>query len=91
MRIVAGTANVGNPEPWANPGTAPTFNYWFAKFDEPACYNLTPFQAIQFDLIAPTGSQMNFTMTQKSPNCTASFQGSRLVGTCYAFKLVLIQ
>ena len=29
MTIVAGTANVGQPEASANPGTASTFNYWY--------------------------------------------------------------
>lgn len=70
MMITSGQADIGQPEPQANPGTAPTFNYWFAKFDQVACFNLAGFSAIQFDLIAPVGSNMNFTMTQKSPNCS---------------------
>ena len=65
LSIVAGTANVGQPEPLANPNTAVTFNYWFAKFDRDACYNLTQYSGISFDLVAPLGSDMNFTLTQK--------------------------
>ena len=89
MRIIADEENIGQPEPWANPGTAPTFNYWFVKFDEFACYDLTPFQAIQFDLIAPRGSNMNFTLTQKSSDCqqNAAHQGNRLLGTFFILTL----
>ena len=53
MTIVASSRDVGQPEPWANPGTAETVNYWFVKFDAIACYDLTPYSAIEFDLIAP--------------------------------------
>jgi hypothetical protein len=29
LTIVASTANIGQPEPAANPGTSPTVNYWY--------------------------------------------------------------
>jgi hypothetical protein len=69
MEITIGSENVGQPEPESNPGTTPTFNYWFAKFDLPACFDLTGYSAIQFDLLAPAGVNMNFTMTQRSADC----------------------
>lgn len=78
VEITIGSANVGQPEPEANPGTAPTTNYWFAKFDQVACFDLTGYSAIQFDLIAPAGVDANFTMTQKSADCK-----SRLVDSVY--------
>ena len=53
-----------------NPNTAPTYNYWFLKFDENACFDLSGYEGFGFDLVAPTGSDMNFTLTQKSPDCT---------------------
>ncbi|KAL2914086.1 hypothetical protein HK105_206344 [Polyrhizophydium stewartii] len=76
--LTAGTANIGVPEPQANPGTAPTVNYWFAKFDAGACFDLTKFTAIEFDLVGPAGSDMNFTLTQKAANCA-----DRLVDSAY--------
>ncbi|KAI8921610.1 hypothetical protein BC831DRAFT_476493 [Entophlyctis helioformis] len=76
--ITAGTADVGQPEPQANPGTAPTFNYWFGKFDIGACFDLTGYTAIAFDLVAPAGSNMNFTLTQRSADCK-----TRLVDSVY--------
>ena len=82
MVIRSGSANIGQPEPQANPGTAPTFNYWFAKFEPLACVDLSKYSAIQFDLIAPTGSNMNFTMTQKSADCA-----TRLVGKLFRTSL----
>jgi hypothetical protein len=78
MSITAGSANIGQPEPWANPGTAPTINYWFAKFDRVACFDLSGYSAVAFDLVAPAGSNMNFTMTQRSADCQ-----SRLVDSVY--------
>jgi hypothetical protein len=70
MTINARSYPVGVPEAQANPGTAPTFNYWFAKFDEAACFDATVYAGLSFDIIAPFGSDMNFTMTQQSPNCS---------------------
>lgn len=70
MTIVPAPENIGAPEPWANPGTAETINYWFTKFDLRACFDLRGYTGIAFDLIAPTGSDMNFTMTQRTANCS---------------------
>lgn len=82
MTITAQTADIGNPEPQANPGAAATFNYWFTKFDLNACFDLTGYTAISFDLVAPTGSDMNFTMTQKNPTCSTG-NTTRLVDSVY--------
>ena len=91
MIITSGTAPIGVPEPQANPGTLPTLNYWFTKFNENSCFDLTPYRGIQFDLVAPPGSDMNFTLSQKSPDCVPStpgqqssgVEGTRLVDSSY--------
>ncbi|KAI8912598.1 hypothetical protein EDD86DRAFT_269177 [Gorgonomyces haynaldii] len=84
MNILAGTADIGTPEPDSNPGTSPTFNYWFAKFDIGACYDLTGYTGIAFDLVGPAGSDMNFTLTQKNPFCdTNPSNTTRLVDSVY--------
>ena len=70
MKIQARTYPVGVPEAQANPGTVPTFNYWYVKFDEAACFDASVYSGISFDMIAPLGSDMNFTMTQQSLNCS---------------------
>ncbi|KAI9096877.1 hypothetical protein DFS34DRAFT_650246 [Phlyctochytrium arcticum] len=45
-------------------------NFFFAKFDAGACYDLTNMHAVAFDLVAPVGATFSITLTQKSPNCT---------------------
>ena len=77
LSIKAGSYPVGVPEAQANPGTAPTFNYWYVKFDREACFNTTIYSGISFDLIAPLGSDMNFTMTQRSKNCSVRLVDSQ--------------
>ncbi|KAL2914085.1 hypothetical protein HK105_206343 [Polyrhizophydium stewartii] len=47
-----------------------TSNFWFAKFDAGACFDLTGYSAIDFDLVGPAGSDMQFTLTQKLPDCS---------------------
>lgn len=81
QRIVAGRAEIGNPEPWATLNQPLSFNYWFTKFEEVACFDLSKYSAIQFDLVAPAGSNMNFTMTQRSANCS-----ERLAGKIFEFR-----
>jgi hypothetical protein len=44
-------------------------NFWFAKFDLNACFDLTGYTAIQFDFEAPKGTNASFTLTQKSKDC----------------------
>jgi hypothetical protein len=53
-------------------------NFWFAKFDLGACFDLSPFNAIQFDMVAPVDTNAIFTLTQKSVNCV-----DRLVDSQY--------
>ena len=77
-------AKVIQAEPESHPNTAPTVNYWFTKFDLAACYDLTGYTGIAFDLIAPTGSDMNFTLTQKNPFCRSNPSNTtRLVDSVY--------
>ncbi|KAL2918388.1 hypothetical protein HK105_201788 [Polyrhizophydium stewartii] len=45
-------------------------NFWFSKFDAGACFDLTGYSSIDFDLLAPTGSSMSFTLTQKLADCS---------------------
>jgi hypothetical protein len=44
-------------------------NFFFAKFDAGACYDLTNLHAVAFDLVAPAGSAFTMTLTQKNPDC----------------------
>jgi hypothetical protein len=44
-------------------------NFWFSKFDLGACFDLTGYTGIQFDITAPAGSSLTFTLTQKAPDC----------------------
>jgi hypothetical protein len=48
--------------------TAPD-NFWFAKFNLRACFDLTGYTGIQFDVVAPAGSEAVFTLTQMAPDC----------------------
>ncbi|KAJ3190498.1 hypothetical protein HDU85_000797 [Gaertneriomyces sp. JEL0708] len=47
----------------------PDNNFWFAKFDAGACFDLSHFEAVRFDLLAPAGSSFTMCLTQKSPDC----------------------
>ncbi|KAI9138535.1 hypothetical protein BKA69DRAFT_1091121 [Paraphysoderma sedebokerense] len=53
-----------------------TENYWFAKFDAPACYNLTGIYAMAFDLRSPVGSTFEMTLTQHAPDCVTRTEDS---------------
>jgi hypothetical protein len=48
-----------------------TDSFFFAKYDQIACFDLTKYSAFQFDLEAPVGAQGAFTLTQTNPACTA--------------------
>ena len=41
-----------------HPGAPTAHNYWYAKFDLNACYDISKFTAMQFDLVAPAGAEM---------------------------------
>jgi hypothetical protein len=53
-------------------------NSWYVKFDERACFDLTPYSAMQFELTAPAGTTMLFTLTQHAPDCK-----TRIVDSVY--------
>jgi hypothetical protein len=55
---------------------------WFVKFDWFNDFDLTPFTAIQIDLIAPKGSDFNITLTQWVPAVPGvrDGKGSRGIG-----------
>ncbi|KAI8905462.1 hypothetical protein EDD86DRAFT_211538 [Gorgonomyces haynaldii] len=53
-------------------------NFWFAKYDWQACFDLRGYIGFQFELVAPTGSEISFTLTQKSADCV-----DRLVDSVY--------
>ncbi|KAJ3365383.1 hypothetical protein HDU91_002218, partial [Kappamyces sp. JEL0680] len=61
-----------------HPGAPTAHNYWYVKLDAKACYNLSPYSAIQFDLKGPAGTNFGITLTQKSANCS-----TRLVDSVY--------
>ncbi len=65
-------------EAWTHPGMANSHNYWYVKFDLYACFDLEPFSALQFDLLAPSNAEMTFVMTQKAANCS-----TRLIDSQY--------
>ncbi|KAI9013172.1 hypothetical protein BC832DRAFT_282940 [Gaertneriomyces semiglobifer] len=44
-------------------------NFFFAKFDAGACFDLTHIEAVRFDLVAPAGSSFTMCLTQKSADC----------------------
>ncbi|KAJ3263703.1 hypothetical protein HK104_006600 [Borealophlyctis nickersoniae] len=66
--------------PWLpadfNPGTVPTFNYFYTQFTDQrqifdkACANLTAFEALELEVTAPAGFDFNITYTQRATgNC----------------------
>jgi hypothetical protein len=57
-------------ESWTHPGKPNSHNYVYVKFDLNACFDLSPFTAFEFDLVAPPDAEMIFVMTQKSANCS---------------------
>lgn len=52
-------------------------NFWFSKFDLDACFDLSAYDAIQFDVIAPVGSSAQFCLTQRSPDCQSRLADSQ--------------
>ncbi|KAJ3288340.1 hypothetical protein HK104_008229 [Borealophlyctis nickersoniae] len=64
------------PTPWPaeafNPGTVPTFNYFYTQFTDQrqifnkACANLTAFEALELEVTAPAGFDFNITYTQRA-------------------------
>jgi hypothetical protein len=51
-------------------------NFFFAKFDAGACYDLTNIHAVAFDLTAPVGSTFQMTLTQKNADCVDRTPGN---------------
>ena len=86
MTIYAEFGNEDTSESYTHPNQPNSHNYWYAKFDKYACFDLTPFKSIQFDLKAPAGSEMIFVLTQKSANCTENpLQAKRLIDSEYLY------
>jgi hypothetical protein len=54
-------------------------NFWFSKFDLEACFDLSRFAAIQFEIEAPQGTSGSFTLTQKSADCAERLTDSSYV------------
>jgi hypothetical protein len=46
------------------------------QFDKIACFDLTGYTAIEFDLVAPEQTTMNITMTQNSADCQTQLVNS---------------
>ncbi|KAJ3046727.1 hypothetical protein HK097_000599 [Rhizophlyctis rosea] len=57
-----------------NPDTVPTFNFFYTQFTnqheifDKACANLTAFNALEFEAVAPAGFDFNITFTQRLQN-----------------------
>lgn len=47
-----------------------TSSFFFAKYNQNACFDLTKYAAFQFELEAPVGANGAFTLTQMSADCT---------------------
>ncbi|KAI9089661.1 hypothetical protein DFS34DRAFT_673222 [Phlyctochytrium arcticum] len=45
-------------------------NFWFAKFDAGACFDLTNYVSLSFDVVLPAGASFLQTLTQKLPDCS---------------------
>ncbi|KAJ1538958.1 hypothetical protein HK405_013313, partial [Cladochytrium tenue] len=68
MTLVAGyNPNISDQEAASHPHTAPTFNYWFVKFNWENDFDISPYTAMAIDLVAPSGSDFNVTLTQWLP------------------------
>jgi hypothetical protein len=52
-------------------------NFWFSKFDLAACFDLSAYEAIQFDVVAPAGSSAEFCLTQRSADCQTRLADSQ--------------
>jgi hypothetical protein len=55
-----------------------TPNFFFTKYNAEECFDLRGYDAIQFDLLAPVGSEGLFTLTQMAEDCT-----TRLLDSTY--------
>lgn len=84
MQFLADWGKEDSSEAWTHPGMPNSHNYWYAKFDQYACFDLRGFSAIQFDLVAPANAEMTFVLTQKASNCSMSpLQTARLIDSQY--------
>lgn len=54
-------------------------NFWFTKFDLNACFDLSGYTAIQFDIVAQQGTTATFTLTQRSADCQKRLIDSQYV------------
>ena len=55
---------------------SPADNYWFAKYNWQACFDLSKYSAFQFELTSPAGSDVQFTLTQHASDCTTRLNDS---------------
>ncbi|KAI8895789.1 hypothetical protein BC833DRAFT_599994 [Globomyces pollinis-pini] len=78
MEITADWGPADTSESDTHPGGPTAHNYWYSKFDPLACFDLSPYTALQFDIKAPAGTDMYFTLTQHAPGCK-----KRLIDSVY--------
>ncbi|TPX31168.1 hypothetical protein SmJEL517_g05416 [Synchytrium microbalum] len=70
MTLTVGSISpVYTPDPSTNPKTANTFNYWYTKFNNGACFDATSYTSVEIIGTFPVGVNFNITMTQKASNC----------------------
>ncbi|TPX30389.1 hypothetical protein SmJEL517_g06041 [Synchytrium microbalum] len=69
--IPGGLATPYQPDPTANPGTAPTTNYLSLRFEQYGCFDMTNYRSVMFTMQAPAGFDSNITFTQRAANCVA--------------------
>ncbi|KXS21229.1 hypothetical protein M427DRAFT_313931 [Gonapodya prolifera JEL478] len=53
-----------------NPAYLPNDNFWFYKFDTAECFDITQWNTIEFEYMAPAGSSFGWTMTVHQPSCS---------------------
>ncbi|KAJ1538957.1 hypothetical protein HK405_013312, partial [Cladochytrium tenue] len=89
MTMVAGiNPNISALESASHPNTATTFNYWFVKFNWANDFDISAFTAMEIDLIAPSGSDFNVTLTQWIPQTAGVRDGNGTRGIDSAYHLL---
>jgi hypothetical protein len=78
MDIIAEQGEPDTSESDTHPGAPTAFNYWYVKFDLNACFDLTGYESMEFDLESPAGSDFMIAMTQRSSDCSR-----RLIDSLY--------
>ncbi|TPX35654.1 hypothetical protein SmJEL517_g01969 [Synchytrium microbalum] len=69
MTITANSDSSVDGEFASHPGTAPTYNYWFSKYNPCACFDATKYVSLVMEFSADPGLDFNITYTQHASDC----------------------